>query len=108
MLVSMLNSIGIDYDTKFSIITRTVISSANLSEFEISIFFENKTLKNKRILVFKSDKCDDYTIEKMSDLVAESLLRYLMFSIDNFGCADINGNPIEVFSAKTIFNRIRQ
>ena len=106
-LVGMLNEIGLDYNVRFSITTRAIVSSDRKGEFELCVFFENDTLKNKRILRFMSDRYSDEDVLQLCNMAATSLLKYLMFSKDYYGDGvDLEKNvPVEVFSAKTIFNK---
>ena len=108
VLVGILNEIGLDYNVRFSVTTRAIISSNGNGELELCVFFENDTLKNKRILRFKSDRYSDGDVLQLCNMAAASLLKYLMFSKDfNGNGVDLGKNvPVEVFSAKTIFNRV--
>lgn len=108
VLVGILNEIGLDYNVRFSVTTRAIISSNRDGELELCVFFENDTLKNKRILRFKSDRYSDGDVLQLCNMAAASLLKYLMFSKDfNGNGVDLGKNvPVEVFSAKTIFNRV--
>ena len=107
ILVGMLNEIGADYDASFSITTRSIISSSSCAEIEVSVYFSNKTLKDKRILTFKSSRSSGESVIELCNFTAINLLRYMMFSKDYSGNGiDLGKNvPVEVFSSKTIFNR---
>lgn len=106
-LIEILNEIGKTDGVIFTVKTKSILSSNAIETMEISIWFENKTIKNKRIMSYRFEKTGNEDIVMCLNSVAENLLIYLMFSKDFTGDGfDLGRNVlIEVYSARTIFNK---